>query len=162
MIIPLSTLSHLRISRVNKIALFSLFALGIFVIIATTVRAIVALNRPVSISKLMIWSAIEVSVAFIVGNAPACRPLLPRGRNDSGHCSRNSSSGGNRRRPEVYAVLTKNSVVVTVEAGTPCDAKKVDDEEINIMRTVQVTVDEENYHTLPTDMISSSKFSEER
>jgi hypothetical protein len=58
-------------------------------------------------------------------------------------------------------VPTKNSVVVTVEAGTPYDAKKVDDEEINIMRTVQVTVDEENYHTLPTD-ISSSKFSEER
>lgn len=146
MIIPLSALPYLRVSRLKKIALCSLFALGIFVIIASTVRAIVALKRPVSISKLMIWSAVEVSVAFIVANAPALRPLLPWGKDESGQCSPSAVEDGDPRRMELYAVMTKRSVVVTVEAGTPDEEGMLDGDEITVMRTVQVTVDADEYN----------------
>lgn len=89
----------------------------------------------------MIWSAVEVSVAFIVANAPALRPLLPWGKDESGQCSPSAVEDGDPRRMELYAVMTKRSVVVTVEAGTPDEEGILDGDEITVMRTVQVTVD---------------------
>jgi hypothetical protein len=156
MIIPLSTLTHLRISVLKKVALCSLFALGTFVIIATTIRAVVALKRPVSISRLLIWSAVEVAVAFIVANAPALRPLLPWGRDESAQCSPDANDDGDQRRLELYGVMTKSSVIVTVEAGTPDDERMLDGGEITVMRTVQITVDADGYNNPRTDISRGS------
>jgi hypothetical protein len=85
MIIPLSSLHQLRISRRKKIALTFLFALGTFAIIATIIRAIIAIADPTSVSKIMIWSDLEVIVSFFVANGPALRPLILCGPCGSSH-----------------------------------------------------------------------------
>jgi hypothetical protein len=87
MIIPLSSLHQLRISRRKKIALTFLFALGTFAIIATIIRAIIAIADPTSVSKIMIWSDLEVTVSFFVANGPALRPLILCGPCGSSHDS---------------------------------------------------------------------------
>ena len=57
---------------------------------------------------------------------------------------------------ELFAVMTKCSVVVSVDAGTRDEEGMLDSGGINIMRTVQVTVDADEYNSLRTELSRSS------
>src|SRR6202023_2859053 len=86
MIIPLWTLPKLRISFRKKLALSFLFALGTFAMAATIVRCVVALTDDSdSLAKILIWSTVEETVAFLVANGPSLRPLFLRGNDGSSH-----------------------------------------------------------------------------
>ena len=145
MIIPLSSLHQLRISRRKKIALTFLFALGTFAIISTIIRAIIAIADPTSVSKIMIWSDIEVTVSFIVANGPALRPLILCGPCGSSHESDEErgasgypqySSGASEKvfpsvsgRSEISdsfdsAMMRNGGTIVTVAGGPGTEGEK--------------------------------------
>ena len=148
MIIPLSSLHQLRISRRKKIALTFLFALGTFAIIATIIRAIIAIADPTSVSKIIIWSDLEVTVSFFVANGPALRPLILCGPCGSSHDSdqeRGASgypqyssgasekvfpsasvrSGISEMSDSFDAMMRNGGTIVTVVGGTGAEGEKL-------------------------------------
>ena len=147
MIIPLQTLSKLRINMKKKIALSFLFALGSFAMVATIIRCVIALaDDTKSLAKIMIWSTIEETVAFLVANGPALRPLLLRGKDGS---SDGTSGPNGSRYPrgttqhDLYELTPKDTGVVgVVSAGDHgrYGGDSVAKNKISVVRTVQVTV----------------------
>ncbi|RYO24068.1 hypothetical protein AA0111_g8891 [Alternaria arborescens] len=76
MLLPIGIIRNLQIPLARKIQIGGLFALGIFVIIASIVRVIQvgattgASNTTPSLTWLALWSIIESSVAIMVGCGP--------------------------------------------------------------------------------------------
>lgn len=177
MIIPLSTLHHLRISRSKKIALIFLFGLGTFAIIASIVRGVIAITDPTSVSEICIWSSIEVTVSFFVANGPSLRPFIKRGpcgsSQDSdegprGPATSQSSRGGTSGPDSFNGIALKTSNVVTVVGGVedavekglnPSAEASNRGSEISVLRTVQVSIDHadvEDFESFKTDLSTTA------
>lgn len=177
MIIPLSTLHHLRISRSKKIALIFLFGLGTFAIIASIVRGVIAITDPTSVSEICIWSSIEVTVSFFVANGPSLRPFIKRGpcgsSQDSdegprGPATSQSSRGGTSGPDSFNGIALKTSNVATVVGGeddvekgpNPSAEASKRGSEISVLRTVQVSIDHagdvEDFESFKTDLSTTA------
>jgi hypothetical protein len=154
MIIPLQTLTKLRINLKKKLALTFLFALGTFAMVATIIRCVIALTDTTnSIAKIMIWSTLEETVAFLVANGPALRPLLLRSSDDSG----NSASGFTAAHRtgthhDLYELAPKDGAFVSVVSAGPNRVGGggggfvgggMAGSKIAVLRTVEVSVDTE-------------------
>jgi len=179
MIIPLSTLHHLRISRGKKIALTFLFGLGTFAIIASIVRGVITITNPTSVSALCIWSSLEITVSFIVANGPSLRPFLLRGPCGSNYDSEDEprgpagtnpiSRGGTSGLGSFDGIALNTSTVVTaggengVEKGPPPSSEAWNREsQISVVRTVQVSTsldhadDVEDFESIKTDLSTTA------
>jgi hypothetical protein len=147
MIIPLRTLPKLRISFRKKLALSFLFALGTFAMAATVIRCVVALTDDSdSLAKILIWSTVEETVAFLVANGPSLRPLFLRGNDGSSHGTTQFDEPGHTRRRtqhDLYELTPKEHGVVTVVSSNSNQAKNgrdpFPDNAIAVLRTVEVT-----------------------
>jgi len=90
MIIPLSSLTKLRIGIKKKISLYLLFTLGAFAMVASVLRAAMSMSNSTSIAPVLLWSIVEEAVATLVVNGPILRVLVFKGQNFG------SSSGPSR------------------------------------------------------------------
>lgn len=161
MVIPLQTLPKLRISLRKKLALAFLFALGTFAMAATIVRCVVALTDDSnSLSKILIWSTVEETVAFLVVNGPALRPLFLRGKDGSSHGTSNFNDTGLPRRTtqhDLYELAPKdNGVVSVVSANHNQTRGTFANSKIAVHRTVEVTVDSAYGKKVSGDATSSN------
>jgi len=68
------------VHRTQRIALFFLIALGIIVIVSSTIRAI-GIARNFEPSSLVLWSFVEGCVALVVVSLPSLPPLIWRRKN---------------------------------------------------------------------------------
>jgi len=96
MILPLSILFDLTLSKRKKVALGGLFSAGAVIIAFAILRLVLTLpghNRHVNPKWLALMSSTESSIAVIVSCAPPFRVFLTRRRN-SAKARRVGSSGG--------------------------------------------------------------------
>jgi hypothetical protein len=151
MIIPLQTLTKLRINLKKKLALTFLFALGTFAMVATIIRCVIALTDTTnSVAKIMIWSTLEETVAFLVANGPALRPLLLRSSDDSNHSASGFTTGGRTgTHHDLYELAPKDGAFVSVVSAGPNRSGGgfvnggMGGNKIAVLRTVEVSVDTE-------------------
>ena len=151
MYIPLVTLRKLRINLTKKLGLVFLFTLGSFAIVSSIVRAVILITDGGNIEKAFIWTTIEELVCLLVANGPALRPLFFRGKNfESG----GSTSVGNTHvngthnthhgtMHDVYEMTphVENGVVSVVTAGNKAKKELGNHHTIDVVRTVEVTVE---------------------
>lgn len=78
--IPLWSLRQLKINNKKKLALYGLFAAGLFAIVAALMRMVMYIVQPGTISPVLLWSTVEETAGFLVANAPAVRVLFFKGR----------------------------------------------------------------------------------
>jgi hypothetical protein len=147
MFIPLQTLPKLRISLRKKLALAFLFALGTFAMAASVVRCVVALTDDSnSLAKILIWSTVEETVAFLVANGPALRPLFLRSNEGSSNGTGPLTDRHTRAtQHDLYELAPKDHGIVSVVSANSGQQKKgrTFPNTIGVLRTVEVTVDSE-------------------
>jgi hypothetical protein len=146
MYIPMATLRKLRINFRKKLGLLFLFALGSFAVISSIVRAVIIVTDGGNIKTAFIWSTIEQLVCILVANGPILRPLFFRGKNfESSGTSNNTHTTGLRAGTlhDVYEMTPKETGVVSVvTAGDGVKRQGVRANNIDVVRTVEVKVQE--------------------
>ena len=156
MIIPLMTLHKLRISLRKKLTLGLLFAAGSFAIISSLVRCIIAVTNPAGLSQVLLWSAVEESVFALVANGPIFRPLFFRGKDFAGDThSRNRATGVTRSLHDIYEMTPKDNGVFSVVSSEPHKSAISRGNTIGVLRTVEVSVQTEDFKKLDEDGTSS-------
>ncbi|KAK6826151.1 hypothetical protein PG987_013645 [Apiospora arundinis] len=112
MLLPLGLIRNLHMPTTRKLSLVFLFCLGIFVIIAATIRVAQlgkAKNSNPSPAWLALWSNIESSVAVIVGCGPGLyRKAKSIGKSQGPHAYENEEySGANMGQSSVRSIRNK-------------------------------------------------------
>jgi hypothetical protein len=115
MIIPIKTLSTLRIDWKKKLSVMLLFTLGFLAVLAAIVRCVLVL-RDATVIKVMMWSGIEQVVCYLVANAPALRPLLFR---DRFHGRGTHELSGSQRTEDEFELTHKVAMAGVVPVGMP-------------------------------------------
>jgi Fungal rhodopsin domain len=156
MLIPLWTLPKLRISLTKKLSLLALFTLAFFAIIAAVIRCVISVTDSTSLTKVLIWSAVEETVSMIVANIPILRPLFFRGKNFESSVGNTARLATNRSRytdhqalPDTYELTNdkKGNVVSVVSADakkTARNAAPTAADTFGVLRTVEVMVHSED------------------
>jgi hypothetical protein len=121
--------------------------------VATVVRCVIALTDTTnSIAKIMIWSTIEETVAFLVANGPALRPLLLRSSDDSSNsASGYTGAGRTGTHHDLYELAPKDNGFVSVVSAGPNMQRGnkggvgggFGGHHVGVLRTVEVSVESE-------------------
>lgn len=114
--------------------------------IASIVRAVMAIKQPQSIAPILLWSMVEETVATVVANAPILRVLVFRGRS-FGSSGQPSNTGytreGSRHDNFELAVTQKNGVVAAVSSPKERTQVGSPDNSLMVLRKVEVTIESE-------------------
>lgn len=143
MIIPLQSLSKLKIGFGKKLSLYVLFAAGSFAMAASIVRTTMSIKQPNSIAPVILWSVVEETVVNVVANAPMLRVLVFPGQNFAS--SHHSTTGYTRERSthDRFEMNPKSNLVTVVSSPGANDIPAVDKDTKNsdVLRTVEVRVE---------------------
>ncbi|KAJ5767178.1 uncharacterized protein N7511_004794 [Penicillium nucicola] len=92
--VPIVTLWNTRISRRDKMVLFSIFSATLLVMIISILRVSVntSLNTPVDPGWLIFWSFIEINTAIIISCAVSLRQIFVKSKQQSPRPSAGSSN----------------------------------------------------------------------
>lgn len=113
--------------------------------IASIVRAVMAVKQPQTIAPILLWSMVEETVTTVVANAPILRVLVFPGRSfGSGYTPGPHSSVGYTRERSKHdnfeLVAGKNGVVAEVSSPKEHTNLGCRDNGLVVLRTVEVTV----------------------
>jgi hypothetical protein len=149
MFIPLHSLPKLKISAKKKLALYGLFAAGIFSMVSSIMRCVMAIVQPDLISPVLLWSTVEETVSLLVANAPVLRILVFKGMGFiTQHSSNNGPTTGRlttlnkSTTHDDYEMVPKGGPIVSV-ISSPRDEKRgkiTRDNTMQVLRTVEVQV----------------------